>query len=88
MQGRRIYPDMADGGAMFFAEGDYGRNIFGRWIGKPPGGRLGQLGEVIEHEDGTVSAADICIGNAVKQWRGVIERGVWKVLKPARGKQP
>lgn len=41
MNGRRIYPD-ADG-SIRFAEGDYGRTIYGEWLARPLGYHLGSL---------------------------------------------
>ena len=78
MQGRRIYPDAEDHGAMRFAEGDYGKTIHGKWLAFPPKAHLGPLKhhEVVEHEDGSITVSPSI------EWpgfHGYLEKGVWRL---------
>lgn len=86
MQGRRIYADKS--GHLFLTEGDYGFSpTVGHWQVRPPGCRAGGIGkhEVIEHEDGTITASPSILltdfddnNGQPKQWHGYLERGVWR----------
>ncbi|MDP2621998.1 MAG: hypothetical protein U0990_04045 [Candidatus Nanopelagicales bacterium] len=81
MQGRRIYPDAEDHGAMKFAEGDYGKTIHGEWLAFPPGAYLKSLKhhEVVEHADGTITVSPSI------EWpdfHGFLEGGVWRNCYP------
>lgn len=84
MIGRRVYPNAE--GQLFLAEGDYGRERDGKWVGRPPGHHAGSFGnhQVTEHEDGTITVSPSILltdfdqaGNQ-RQWHGYLERGVWR----------
>ncbi len=54
--------------------GQYARGAGGLWWGRPPVGGALCLGRVVEHEDGTVSAARTMVR---PDWSGRLVRGVW-----------
>ena len=82
MQGRRVYDTDS------FKPGDYGRHpADGTWYGCTPNGMLGNLSahEVIEHEDGTITASPSILvttsdskGHDIVRWHGFLEHGVWR----------
>ena len=85
MTGRRVYPDAE--GHLRLAEGDYGRETNGEWVGRPPGCHAGSFArhEVTEHEDGTITVSPSILlkevepdGNHREVWHGYLERGVWR----------
>lgn len=80
MKGRRKYPDRE--GALWLAEGDYGKNGRGNWYGKAPGSHVAGLGnhKVTEHEDGTITVSpSIRVFDGERElWHGYLERGVWR----------
>lgn len=74
--GRRVYPNMEQGGALSLREGEYGKTIQGEWLARPPGCSLGSLEdhEVEEHEDGTITVTPSIDAGI---WHGYLRRGVW-----------
>lgn len=75
MKGRRVYPDSA--GMLRLAEGDYGKDMAGRWHVRPPGAHAGELDghTVTEHDDATITVSPSIAG---EDFHGYLERGVWR----------
>ena len=70
-----------DVGHLEMEPGNYGR-WKGDWICMTPNGLKGKLAlhEVIEHEDGTITATPSILVNGGPRgtWHGFLERGVWR----------
>ena len=73
MHGRRIYPDPR--GNMPLDAGQYGE-LDGAWWVRPPRGGVTLLAteRVTEHEDGTISVAELL---EFSKWRGFLSKGDW-----------
>lgn len=80
MIGERIFPDRY--GHLRLPNGGFGRDLRGRWWGRPPGedSRVLEQFSVIEHADGTltfqglINGGDLCFR---------LERGIWEIEKGA-----
>jgi hypothetical protein len=78
-EGKRVYPK--EDGRLLLSEGEYGRDVSGAWLARPPGNHMGDLSghEVTEHEDGTISVSpSILINDGRSEWHGYLRRGVWE----------
>lgn len=82
---RRVYPNTERD--LILAAGDYGKDPRdGVWYVRAPGTTLlGSLAnhEVMEHDDGTITAAPSIrirsyAGDREITWHGYLQRGVWK----------
>ncbi len=80
----RVYPDAEQ--KLWLAEGEYGKDLRdGVWYFRLPGAHTGSLAghEVVEHEDGTISAFPSILLTYEKadgkvQWHGYLEHGQWR----------
>ncbi len=79
MTGKRVYLDI--NGELFLAPGDYGKDVNGDWLARPPKGHTGNLKEheVTEHEDGTITVSpSILITDSQNSYHGYLEKGIWR----------
>jgi hypothetical protein len=80
-QGRRL-PDQEEIHRPEARAGDYWRWPDGMWMCRTPEGSGGNLSghEVVEHEDGTITASpSILVSDGDgPRWHGYLERGVWR----------
>ena len=79
MEGKRVYKDKD--GNLFLSPGDYGKDINGDWLARPPKGHTGSLikHDVIEHEDQTITVSpSILITSAKDSYHGYLEKGIWR----------
>lgn len=78
MNGRRVQ-DHPTGEGIGYQPGDYAR-IDGVWYGCTPNGLIANLRNhaIIEHEDGTITAAPSIEVKGRGYWHGYLERGAWR----------
>jgi hypothetical protein len=81
MKGKRVYLNKA--GELLLASGDYGKDVNGDWLARPPVGHTGSLIKhtVIEHEDGKITVSpSILITDNQNSYHGYLERGIWREI--------
>ncbi len=80
MKGKRVY--LNEDAELLLAPGEYGKNIFGMWIVRPPRGHLGNVlnHKVVEHKDGTITVLPsiLITDKQDNSWHGYLEKGIWR----------
>ena len=81
-RGHRV--GLADDGALYLCEGEYGRDRHGHWHVRPPGAHVMDVedDEITEHDDGTITVHaellyTIWHNDCAVLWHGRLTRGFW-----------
>tara|TARA_R110000824_G_scaffold68237_1_gene176606 strand:+ start:2178 stop:2447 length:270 start_codon:yes stop_codon:yes gene_type:complete len=82
-KGERVYPDSE--GHLWLRKGQYGQDVRGNWVVRPPGpfqraGVISDTHTVGEFPDGTITVCPSIVRmdeSGFELWQGWLQRGVW-----------